>query len=100
MSPTSESRQFSLTFEERGEYQHVFVECADSSAAAVKAYWKEIGAVCRKNNVRKLLVEKAAAPIVSTIDAFDVATSLRNYGLETVKIAFYEHGLAFDETTS
>src|SRR5215213_3081736 len=99
MSPTGEPGQYPLTFEEREEYQHVFVKCADPSAAAVKAYWKEIGAVCKKNKVQKLLVEKAAALLVSTIDAFDVATSLLDYGLGTVKIAFFEHGVLVDETT-
>jgi|SRR5436853_2895970 hypothetical protein len=99
MSPTDESGQYSLTSEAREEYQYVFVECADPSAATVKAYWKEIGALCRRNKVQKLLVEKAAGPLVSTIDAFDVATSLRDYGLESVKIAFYEQEAAINETT-
>lgn len=83
---------YTLTFEDRGQYLYAHLTGTDSYAASL-SYWNEISDEVRKFDFRRLLVHENLIGHVNEGEVFDIICDLVPSGLG-IKVAFYDENRA------
>ena len=92
-------QQYTLEFEDRGSYLYARLTGNDSFAASL-SYWHQIADYGKGKGIQKLLVHENLIGEVSETEMYDVMMDLKDSGLLSVKIAFYDENKAETELNS
>ena len=91
---------YALTFEQRSEYLYVYVEVYVATYEVTHEYCTKIAIAASGFPGRRVLIEKASAPQLSTLEAFKLVSELPSMGFTRIKMAFVDHSLNSDEVNN
>lgn len=88
---------YKLEFEQRDDYFYVYVEVYLATYEVLREYCQKIAAAAAERAQRRVLVEKAPADQLSTIEAYKLASELPALGFARVKLAFVDQTSGNDD---
>ena len=91
------AKPYELKFEERPAYLYVRVDGREPRPGAAVDYLKEITSVCRRNECRRVVIEKHVPGQLGVWDIFSVATKFPLMGSKLTKIAVVDKHLKRSE---
>lgn len=80
-------KPYEISFEKRPAYLYVRVEGRTARPSPAAEYLREITNQCRRNNCRRVIIEKRVPGRLAVWDVFSVATAFPQLGSELTKIA-------------
>ena len=86
-------KPYDLRFEERKSYLYVRVEGRAAAPSRAADYLREITNQCRKNDCRRVVIEKRVPGRLAVWDIFSVATGFPSLGSELTKIAVVDKNI-------
>ena len=86
-------KPYEISFEKRPAYLYVRVEGRTARPSRATEYLREITNQCRRNNCRRVVIEKRVPGSLAVWDVFSVATEFPQLGSELTKIAVVDKHL-------
>lgn len=90
MNKTELSKQYQLSFEDRGQYLFARISGEKGSLEIATAYWTEIAQQVIKTGKKKVLVIEDIPEVISVAEVHQLVTDLADLPVKDVTIAFVD----------
>lgn len=90
MNHHESEKKYEIVFEDRDEYLYVYVTAERDSYEISHQFWQEIADRCRRDQIKKVLIEENIPTNSSMADIYKLAAELPNMGFYGVTVAFVD----------